>query len=122
MAVAANLRSKRLYKLTIWILKIIPMVIALCDVLNTGFWLFGVDAWFLSYIGGISFLTLAFLYLASYVFCFCEYHRMFLHYVLVNNIISVVDYYSQVEVSAIVYLITIGIFLFIILYLYKKGK
>lgn len=119
---AVNLRSKRLYKLTIWILKIIPMVIALCDVLNTGFWLFGVDVWFLSYIGGISFLTLAFLYLASYVFCFCEYHRMFLHYVLVNNIISVVDYYSQVEVSAIVYLITIGIFLFIILYLYKKGK
>ena len=122
MSAEASLRSKRLYKLTIGILKIIPMAIAICDILNTGLWLFGIDGWFLSYIGGISFLTLAFLYLASYVFGFCEYHRMFLHYVLVNNIISVLDYYFEVEVSAIVYLITIGIFLFIILYLYIRGK
>lgn len=118
MAVA--LKSKVLYKIFLYLLKIIPMVIALCDILNTILWLFNIDAWWLSYIGGISFLTILFLYISSYVFQFCEYHRMFIHYVLFNNIVSTIDYYTKIEVGAIVYLTIIGVFLFLILYFHQK--
>lgn len=96
------------------------MVIALCDILNTILWLFNIDAWWLSYIGGVSFLTILFLYVSSYVFQFCEYHRMFIHYVMFNNIVSTIDYYTKIEVGAIVYLMIIGVFLFLILYFHQK--
>ena len=120
MAVAENLRSKALYKSFLYILKIIPMLMASCDILNTVLWLLGIDAWWLSYIGGISFLTIAFLYIASYVFQFCEYHRMFLHYIVCNNIISMIDYHYELCIDGIIYLIIIGIFLFFVLYLHHK--
>ena len=60
---------------------------------------FGINLPILTYIGGISFLTLGFLYLSSYVFKFCNYHRMFLHYILVVNIISYIDMEFGIEVS-----------------------
>ena len=113
-------RDKELYKLTIFILKIIPVCLAICDILNTFFWLFGIDLSFLSYIGGVSFLTLIFLYISSIVFKFCFYHRVFLHYVTTNNIISIFDYYNIIEVPYIVYLITVGILLFVLLYIHMK--
>lgn len=93
---------------------------ASCDVLNTVLWLFDIDAWWLSYIGGISFMTIAFLYISSYVFQFCEYHRMFLHYITCNNIISCIDNYYEICIDGIIYLIIIGIFLFFVLYLHHK--
>lgn len=114
--------SKPSYKVLLYILKIIPMVLALCDILNTVFWLIGVDVWWLSYIGGVSLFPLLFLYISSYVFRFCSYHRMFLHYVVINNIVSTIDYKFELCISASIYLAIIGIFLFIILYLYLKEK
>ena len=98
------------------------MIMALCDVLNTALWMFGIDTWWLSYIGGISFMTIIFLYISSYVFKFCEYHRMFLHYVTFNNIVSLIDYHYEVNVSYVVYLVIIGVFLFLILYFHQKEK
>lgn len=115
-----KLKSKALYKSFLYVLKIIPMVIASCDMLNTLLWLFGIDAWWLSYIGGISLMTIIFLYISSYVFQFCAYHRMFLHYITCNNIISCIDYYYEICIDSIIYLIIIGIFLFFILYLHQK--
>jgi hypothetical protein len=106
----------------IGVLKIIPMLLALCDILNTIFYIFNINLEILSYIGGISFLTIFFLYLSSYVFKFCEYHRMFLHYVTFNNIISIVDYYYELDLPYIIYIVTIGILLFGVLYFYLKEK
>lgn len=120
MGVEERLKSKILYKVFLYILKIIPMIIALCDILNTILWLIGIDAWWLSYIGGISIMTIIFLYISSYVFQFCEYHRMFIHYVVFNNIVSSIDYYYELYIDGIIYLIIIGVFLFLILYLHQK--
>ena len=119
MAVEENLR-KRLYKTTLFTLKIIPAIIALCDILNTLFYLFDVNAEVLSYFGGVSFLTLAFLYLTSYAFNFCEYHRLPLHYVVVTNLLSIVDYYFSIGLSPAVYLIIAGIFILLLIYLHQK--
>ena len=119
-------RRKRLYKLTIGALKIIPMLLALCAVLNMLFDSFGIDSEVLSMIGGISFLPLLFLYIASFAFEFCVYHRMFLHYVFVNNVIACFDYYIGLPVGNrmlfMINLSIVGIFLFLVLYFYRREK
>ena len=116
--------NKEYYKLVLKYLKIIPMLIALCDVLNTISYFLGFDIEAFSFIGGISFLTLAFLYLVSYVFRFCIYHRMFLHYVLINNIIGTLEYTVGIPLDTQTLItgwsIFTGISLFLILYFRKR--
>ena len=112
--------AKRWYKLTIGALKVIPMLLTLCAILNMLFDFFGIDSGFLSMIGGISLLPLLFLYLVSYVFKFCIYHRMFLHYLLVSNILIWFDYYIGIPVSNdtlfSIHIFLVGLFLFLVLY------
>lgn len=91
--------NKYLYKIELYVLKTIPMLLALCSFLNTTLFYFGIDLFILSYLGGVSFLTLSFLYLSSYVFNFCIYHRMYLHYVTIVNIISYIDMKYGIPVS-----------------------
>ena len=43
-----------------------------------------------------------FLYLASYVFQFCEYHRMFIHYISIVFIIRVLEFYRLIPLQSIV--------------------
>ena len=119
-----NLRSKLLYKIELRLLKIIPMILAFTALLNSILSYFNIDLYILSYIGGISIFTIVFLYLSLYVFKFCEYHRMFLHYVVVTWIINTIDYYIGIPINDLEYLclqmIIAGISLFIILLLYYK--
>lgn len=114
----------KLYKIELYLLKIIPMLLALVNFINIILSFNGIDIPFLSYIGGISFIPLIFLYISSYVFKFCEYHRMFLHYVVICNLINIYDYYIGIPIInkslLILYLIIAGICLIIILYLYVK--
>lgn len=125
MAVEASL-SKPLYKIELYLLKVIPMIMAALHLASTTLFYFGIDLEVLSYLGGVSFLTLGFLYLSSYVFKFCEYHRMFLHYIVVANLISIYDTYIGIPVSdgtLFMSNMTIaGIFLFLILYLKKHEQ
>lgn len=125
MAVEERLRDKTLYKLELYLLKIIPMLLALIAFLNTVLSYFDIDLVIWSYIGSVSLLPLIFLYMSSYVFRFCEYHRMFLHYVVITNVLNVYDYYVGIPISdrelLVLYMIITGISLFIILYLYVKS-
>ena len=119
-----NLKSKLLYKIELRLLKVIPIILAFMALLNSILSYFNIDLYILSYIGGISIFTMVFLYLSSYVFKFCEYHRMFLHYVIVTWIINTIDYYIGIPINDLEYLclqmIIAGISLFIILLLYYK--
>ena len=99
-----NLRSKLLYKIELRLLKIIPMILAFTALLNSILSYFNIDLYILSYIGGISIFTMVFLYLSSYVFKFCEYHRMFLHYVVVTWIINTIDYCIGIPINDLGYL------------------
>lgn len=127
MAVEENLNNhKSLYKIELWFLKIIPMILALNSLSNSILSYFDIDITIFSYIGGVSLLPLLFFYLSSYVFRFCEYHRIFLHYILVTDCINVYDYHIGFPLNALEYLclhmIIAGISLFLILYLYLKRK
>ena len=120
------MEERKLYKSVIVTIRVIPMLLAAVAVLNTTLSYFGIDAPILSYIGGVSLFPLVFLYLSSYAFRFCEYHRMFLHYVAANWILNIYDYYIGIPVSEkelfMLYAILTCIFLFLILYYHQKCK
>lgn len=123
---AAKSLERRTYKLMLGMLKVIPMLLAFLAILNTLFGFLGIDCSIISMIGGVSFLPLVFLYLASFVFRFCIYHRMFLHYILLNNILEFVDYYVGIPMDTfnlfIVHVSLIGLFLFLVLYFYRRER
>lgn len=77
--------NKLLYKIELYLVKVIPMIYALLSLLNTTLSYFDINTVILSYIGSVSFITLLFLYITSYVFKFCEYHRMFIHYTTIYH-------------------------------------
>lgn len=126
MGVEGNsLRNKDLYKIELYLLKVMPMLLAAIYLINTVLSYYDIVLPALSYIGGLSFIPLLFMYISSYVFRFCSYHRMFLHYVVINDLINLIDYYYTLPISDwelfILHMSIAGISLFIILYLYVKS-
>ena len=125
MVMEANL-NKALYKIQLYLLKVIPIVMAFICLLNSILSYFDIDLPILSYIVGNSFLTIIYFYITSYVFKFCEYHRMFMHYTTITWIINIIDLYIGIPIEDLPYLllqlIVAGICLFIILYLYVKSN
>lgn len=95
---AENL-NKTLYKIEIVFLKIIPFLLAGLNFINTVFWTLNITSPFIVSMSSVSIITISFIYISSYVFKFCEYHRIPLHYVVVNNIINSLDYHFQIPVS-----------------------
>jgi hypothetical protein len=123
--VEAALKGKSLYKVELYLLKIMPMIIALAYLVNTVSSYLGIDLPILASIAGMSLIPLVFMYISSYVFRFCEYHRIFLHYIAINDIINIYDWYIGIDISdrdLFVLIMSIaGISLFLILYLYVRS-
>lgn len=121
-----KLKSKILYKVQLYLLKVIPMIMAFICLLNTVLSYYDIDLQILSYISSNSILTIIFLYVSSYVFRFCEYHRMFMHYNTLMWMLNIYDMYIGVPLDdrgmLSIYLSITGISLFIILYLYIKNN
>lgn len=123
MAVEASLKSKNLYKMLLIALKVLPMAISLCYLLNTVFAYIGYNTEVFSFIGGVSLLPWLFLYLAATVFRFCMYHKIFLIYILVADLINYADYYFDFTTEyqfLVIHTILFGITIFIALYLHQK--
>lgn len=116
--------NKALYKLQLYTLKVIPMVMAFVFWLNTFLSYFDIDLEIFTYLSSASVITLLYFYIASFAFKFCRYHRMFLHYVSIIWLIEVYDLYIGIPLSTLtllmVYQIITGLSIFIILYLYVK--
>lgn len=74
----------------------------------------------------MSFIPLLFMYVSSYVFQFCEYHRLPLHYILIANLLSIIGYEFEITIDFWLYItihsLLFGIAVFIALYLYLKDK
>lgn len=124
MAVEVSYLNNALYKVQLYLLKVIPMVMAFICLLNSTLSYFNIDLPILSYIVGNSFLTIIYFYITSYVFKFCAYHRMFMHYTTITWILNIIDLYIGIPIGDLPYLllqlIIAGVSLFIILYLYVK--
>lgn len=95
----STLKSKTLYKITLLTLKMLPMIMSFSYLImfvlaNT------VEDWvIIPHILGTVIAPLAFVYLTSYVFKFCAFHRMFIHYYAFVEILNVTDYYIRIPIS-----------------------
>lgn len=103
------------------------MIIAFGNLLNTVLSYFNINTTIISFLVSIGILPILFLYITSYVFKFCIYHRLFLHYIVVNNIICAIDeLYYPIPVSnrgyLMIHFIVAGVFLFLILFTRNKCK
>ena len=102
------------------IIKYIPIVLAIDDLIHTVLSYYNVNADGLSYLGGISIITLIYLYISSYCFKFCEKHRIPLHYVTISNTIALYDTYFGIAVSdkqlLYIYLVLAGISIVVYLF------
>ena len=86
-------------KVFVLVSKVLPMVLALCHLLNCIFGYFGWNNVILGYISGISILTVGYLYFVSYLIKLCGYYRMFLHYCVIIDIINIYDYYIGIPIN-----------------------
>jgi hypothetical protein len=118
-------RSKSLHKLLIVVIKYIPMTISMFYILNTILCWLGIDAPVLSNIAGVSLFTWLFIYLSSVVFQFCIYHKMFLYYILIEDLLNIYDFYFGIPISNVkileIHSVLIGILLFSILFVYLNN-
>lgn len=118
--------SRVLYKAVIVAIKIIPILIATLFLVRSILSCIEVDVTWLSYLCGMSLIPLLFMYLVSYAFKFCTYHRMLLHYIVVNDAINYIDYYIGIPLQyhelLRLYIIIAGIFLLLIIYYHQKWK
>jgi ABC-type polysaccharide/polyol phosphate export permease len=125
-SVEENSRSRIKYKLFLGFLKIIPMLMAGLFLLNTVLSYFGIDYSIISYLAGVGLIPWLFILAASYTLSFCGYHRMFLWYILVNNIVCLIDDNYGLPVSdrgyLVLHFIIAGIFLFLVLYFHQRCR
>lgn len=92
-------RNKTLYKVFLVLLKYIPIPIAISYITNTLLCYTSIDIPVLSNIAGISLLPWVFMYIATFVFNFCTYHRLLLYYILLDDSINIIDYYFLIPVT-----------------------
>lgn len=115
---------KSVHKLLLLILKLIPIVTSICYLLNVILAYIGIDFPVLSHISGMSLFTWVFIFIATIVFKFCIYHRMFLYYILISDVLNIIDYYIGIPITTsnliMLHLTIAGVFLLVILYLYVK--
>ena len=99
MAAVESLRSKVLYKTEILIIKFIPFILSISYFINTALSIYKIDIPFLSYMTGISLLPWLFILLSSFVFRFCIWHRIPLYYILVNDLLNIIDSVWEIPIK-----------------------
>lgn len=118
--------NKTLYKFLLLILKIIPFLLAINETLFTILNYYEVECYSLNFFGGFSVLFILQLYIMSYLFHYCSWHRVPLHYVVLVNIIALYDTFVKIPLSDLqmlrMYMSLAGISLILIVYLKFKRK
>lgn len=108
--------NKALHKIVKYLVKVIPVAISGIYLLNTLLSYYGIDWEGFAYL--VQVLFIVFMYLASYDFKFCKWHRMFIHYILLTLVLNIIDYHWRIPLNDrnlfLMYMIITGVFLFII--------
>lgn len=105
--------NKRMYGFLLWLVKVIPMILAAMTLVHTIISYYDVDLILVNQFGGVSFFSLLFLYLSSFAFGFDTSHRIFIYYVIVSWILQLIDYYIGIPLNnkdlLIMYLVIAGL-------------
>lgn len=120
------LKSKHLYKLTAFIIKYLPFVLTLIQVILLGLNYFGIVFLPLSFLGGTSLLFLGLLYLLSYLFQYCSLYRIPLGYNLAVNTVVLLKAMSILDISTMgayrLIVVITGVFALIFIYFIYKYR
>jgi hypothetical protein len=107
-------------------MKITPMTLAFLYWLNTILGYIGWSQVFINLFAGVSVIPLIVLFVASYAFRFCGYHRMFLYYIVVSNSFCWLDVLFMFPLSNFcmfaILMVIAGVFLAVILYQWLHSK
>lgn len=116
--------EKLFHKLTLICVKYVPILVALTELLGTVLTFLNISTVFLGYLLGSSVITLIPMYITSYAFRFCKYHRMILNYIVANKIVFLLDYIFILPLSAtgLVLLATTLAMLFLVSIIYNYMK
>lgn len=121
----ANL-NKRLYKLLIVVLRYIPVVLSINDILHSVLSYYNINCYILSCLGGVSMIFLLMLYIISYVFRFCYLYRIPLYFITVTNLTALYDLYIGISLEDIqmirIYLMLFVVSMISFIYLKIKNK
>lgn len=126
--------NKQLYKVDLFLLKLLPVL--MCGGLiiasyGATFQItaeFGIILQIVSHYVGLVMAPIMFMYISSYVFKFCNYHRMFIHYIAIIELMNVTNWYFKIPITNDLYngiqiTITITFLLLAIgMYLYKRKQ
>ena len=88
-----TLRSKSVYKVTVKLLKLLPMIMVLSYFIMLGLSFVADRYVVIPHVLGTVIAPLVFIYLISYVFRYCTFHRLFIHYYVFIQLLNVIGHY-----------------------------
>jgi hypothetical protein len=126
MVAEGKLGNKTLYKIEIKLIRILPSLLALFLFIQSIFSAMNINLKFLSLLVETSYVSILFIYITSYVFKFCSCHRIFLHYIVINNLFNILNncnilHFNKEELF-VIHILLFSVFLLITLYLYYTPK
>lgn len=128
------LKIKELYKVDLFLLKLLPVIMACSFVIAQYAALFNIGSGptlvlqIVTHYLGLTLAPMLFMFISSKVFQFCTYHRMFIYYILTIQLMNVTNWYFKIPISNQLYngiqdVITIVFFTIAgILYLRKRRQ
>ena len=129
-----NQLNKDLYKVDLFLLKLLPVIMVISHIIASYGAIFQVVSGaaiiiqIVSHYLGLVIAPIAFMYISSHVFQFCNYHRMFIHYIAVIELMNVTNWYFRIPITNELYngiQVTITIvfaILAIIMYIKKRRQ
>lgn len=127
------LKNKELYKIDLFLLKLLPIIMAFSYIVaqyaalfNIGSGpLFGLQV--VTHYLGLLLAPMMFMLISSKVFQFCNYHRMFIYYILVIQLMNITNWYAKIPISNLAYnvtqdIITVGFLLTALIMYIKKRR
>lgn len=88
-----TLHSKSVYKITVKLLKLLPMIMVLSYFIMLGLSFVADRYVVIPHVLGTVIAPLVFIYLISYVFRYCTFHRLFIHYYVFIQLLNVIGHY-----------------------------
>lgn len=88
-----TLHSKSVYKVTVKFLKLLPMIMVLSYFTMLGLSFVADRYVVIPHVLGTVIAPLVFIYLISYVFRYCTFHRLFIHYYVFIQLLNVIGHY-----------------------------
>lgn len=100
-----NELNKSLYKVDLFLLKLLPMIMCAGLIIASYGARFGITGGFgiilqiVSHYIGLVMAPIGFMYISSHVFKFCNYHRMFIHYIAIIELMNVTNWYFRIPIT-----------------------